>query len=377
MSENNEAISIYAVGDVCVSRENPESIYEFASRTINEADIAFCQVEAVYSDRGSPQVHAVGDVHARPKNPKNIAALKYAGFDVVSLASNHCLNFGYDAFFDTIDKLRANGLTVIGVGKDLAEARQPAIFECKGTRLAFLAYNSMIPEGFAAGVDKPGCAPVRVLTVYQPVEYQPGTASRALTFADREDLEAMQADIRKIRDSADIVVVSLHAGLHHTPAVVPMYHKEIAHAAVDAGADLVVSHHAHILKGIEVYKDKVIFYGLCNFGFDTPSLRNASPETKRLRALYDVPRDPEYTTYAFHVDAKKTIVAKCIVSKKQVQRVSFLPVFVNKLGQLEIQHCDDAHFHEVLGYIEDISRSQHLDTRFTVEGDEVVINAKS
>lgn len=374
MDQPENAVSIYAVGDVAVNREHPESIFAHAAPIINEADIAFCQLEAVYAERGSPQVHAVGDMSARPKHPRNIAALKYAGFDIVSFASNHCLNFGYDAFFDTIDNLKANGLTVIGAGKDLAEARKPEIIQKKGMRIAFLAYNSIVPDGFQAGVGKPGCAPVRASTLYEATEYQPGTACRVLTFANREELEAMLRDIGSAKDAADVVVVSLHAGMHHVPAVIPMYQKEISHAAIDAGADLVLGHHSHILKGIEVYKGKVIFYSLCNFAFDTPSPQNASNETKAMRKRYDVPRDPEYPTYQFHVDAKKTILAKCLVSDKRVQRVSFLPVFINKLGQPEIQRRGDKHFDEVLLYIEQISKDQELDAKLSVYGDEVLVS---
>ncbi|MBI4330354.1 MAG: CapA family protein [Chloroflexi bacterium] len=371
MDQARETVSIYAVGDVCVNREHPESIFTHTASAIGEADISFCQLEAVYAERGSPQVHSVGRLSAKPKNPSNIAGLKFAGFDIVSLAGNHCLDFGYDAFFDTIDNLKGNGFTVIGVGKDLAEARQPAIIEKKGTRIAFLAYNSLVPEGFQAGVDKPGCAPVRASTLYEAIEYQPGTPCRILTFANREDLEAVLGDIKKARGSADVVIVSLHAGLHHVPAVIPMYHKEVSHAAIDGGADLVISHHAHILKGIEVYKGKAIFYGLGNFAFDLQS----SPRVRELMKLYGVPVDPDYATYPFHVDAKKTILAKCVVVNNKVQRVAFLPVFINKLGQPEIQRRSDTHFDEVLGYVEKISKDQGLDARFSVDGDEVLVSS--
>lgn len=372
MSNNGEEkVSIYAVGDVSVNRENPESIFAHTASTINEADIAFCQLEAVYAESGSPQVHSAGRLGAKPKHPKNIAALRYAGFDVISFAGNHCLDFGFDAFFDAIDRLRKNGFIVIGVGKDLAEARKPAIVERKGSRIAFLAYNSILPGGFAAGIDRPGCVPVKVSTLYEQIEYQPGTPCRTLTFANGEDLEAMREDIRKARASADIVIVSHHGGLHFVPAVIPMYQREIFHAAIDAGADLVLGHHAHILKGIEVYKGKVIFYSLCNFAVDLSASK--APNLQAFLELYKVPIDPDYTTYPFHIDAKKTILAKCIISNKQIQRVSFLPVFINKLGQPEIQRRGDKHFDEVVQYIKEISKDQGLDTKVSIEGDEVVI----
>lgn len=367
-----ESVSIIAAGDVSVNRENPESIFASVAPTISEADIAFCQVEAVYAENGSPQVHTMGRVKAQPKNPKNIAALKYAGFDLISLAGNHCLDFGYDAFFEAIERLTKNGFTVIGVGKNLAEARRPYVTERKGNRVAFLAYNSIVPGGFAAGPDKPGCAPVRASTLYEPTEYQPGAPCRILTFANSDDLDAMRSDIEKTRGLADVVIVSLHAGFHHVPAVIPMYHKEISRAAVDAGADLVLGHHAHILKGIEVYKGKAIFYGLGNFAFDLPAKN--SPTLQALLKEYNVPIDPEYTTYPFHIDAKKTILVKCIVSDKKIQKVSFLPAFINKSGQPEILRQADNHFAEVAQYIQDISKDQGLQIKLSPHGDEVVIS---
>ena len=79
--------------------------------------------------------------------PITARSVKDAGFHVVSFASNHCMDWGPDAFFDTIEALKEQGLFVIGVGKNIEEARKPAIIECKGTRVAFLAYNSICHSG--------------------------------------------------------------------------------------------------------------------------------------------------------------------------------------------------------------------------------------
>ncbi|MBI4331898.1 MAG: CapA family protein [Chloroflexi bacterium] len=360
-------VSLYAVGDVAVSREDPESIFALAAPTLKEADIRFGQIENILSERGILQVH----VSSRAAHPKNVAALTYAGFDVMSAASNHTLDWGYDGLFDTVDLLRNNGITVIGVGKNSEEARQPAIVERKGTRVAFLDYCSVLPKGYEATPDKPGASAIRVSTAYEQMDWQPGTPPRVLSFANKQDLEAMVNDIKKVRSQSDIVVMSIHWGIHYVPSLLAMYQREVAYAAIDAGVDLILGHHAHILKGIEVYKGKVIFYSLCNFAFDLGPI-------ERIRKLiywqvYRWELDPDYSAYPFPPDSRKTTIAKCIMSDRKIERVSFLPVMINKRAQPEVLVRSDPRSDQVFDYVAWLCKDQHLDTRFRREGDEVII----
>jgi poly-gamma-glutamate capsule biosynthesis protein CapA/YwtB (metallophosphatase superfamily) len=154
------------------------------------------------------------------------------------------------------------------------------------------------------------------------------------------------------------------------------YQREIARAAIDAGADLIVGTHAHILKGIEVYAGKAIFYSLCNFALDlrAPQDLLESPQHREIAVLNpDWKPDPEYPTYFMPPDSRKTIIAKCSVVEGQIQRVSFLPVYINRESQPEVLVSSDPRFHEVVGYLEEITTDQRLGTVYTVEGDEVVI----
>ncbi len=372
-----EKLSIYGVGDVHPNREDPESIFALAAPTLKEADILFGQMEVILSERSAPQMYMFPVFRG---HPKNVAALTYAGFDVMSFAGNHTLDCGEEACLDTLDLLRRNNIAVIGVGKDLDEARKPIILERKGTRVAFLDYCSVVPPGYEAwpafetSPGKLGLAPMRASTFYEQVDWQPGTPPRILTFADEDDLEAMKEDIRKVRPQADIVVMSIHWGIHFVPAAIAMYQREVGHAAIDAGVDLILGHHAHILKGIEVYKGKVIFYSLCNFGFDFSQRRRMDlPRIRKSRELYKLVRDPEYPTYPFPVDSRKTIIAKCIISDKKIEKVSFLPVMVNKQSQPEVLPRSDKRSSEVLDYIDWCCKDQELNAKFSWEGDEVVI----
>lgn len=372
----SDDIVLYAVGDIAPDREDPASIFQHVAGILGCGDVVFGQLEAVLSERGTPvpQVRLPCRAH-----PSVAGALKGGGFDVVSFASNHCLDCGREAFFDTIDALEREGLSVVGAGGDIEEARKPAIIDCKGARIAFLAYNSILPAGYWADARRPGCAPMRALTVYEQIEYdQPGTPCRVHTFAHRDDLGAMMDDIQGAKSRADLVVVSMHWGIHFVPAVLADYQREIARAAIDAGADLILGTHAHILKGIEVYAGKVIFYSLCNFALDlrAPKELLESPQHREIEVLNpDWKPDPEYPTYFMPPDSRKTIVAKCSIVDRQIRRVSFLPVYINGQSQPEVLVSSDPRFDEVVGYLADITIDQGLGTVYAVEGDEAVIRA--
>jgi len=368
-------ILLYAVGDIAPDREDPGSIFQHVGGILNKADIAFCQLEAILSERGTPLPQARLPCRASPQTAR---AIKDAGFNIVSFASNHCLDLGQEAFFDTISALEKEGLPVIGVGRNIEEARRPAVVECKGTRVAFLAYNSILPAGYWADVDRPGCAPMRGLTLYEQVEHdQPGTPCRVHTFPHRDDLKAMVDDIRKAKAKADLVIVSMHWGIHFIPAVLADYQREIAHVAIDSGAELILGHHAHILKGIEVYAGRVIFYSLCNFALDLRATEKLlkSPRHQEIQRLHpDWKPDPEYPTYFLPPDSRKTIIAKAVISGKRIKSVSFLPTYISKQSQPEVLSSTDPRFGEVIGYIKEITSSQGLDTKYTVQGNEVVIH---
>ena len=276
---------------------------------------------------------------------------------------------GQEGFLNTLDVLREKNLHVIGAGRDISEARRPALLNVKNTKIAFLGYNSIVAPGSEAQVDKPGCAPVRVSTTYEQVDWQPGTPPRIITVAHKQDLAAMIEDIRTAKQQADLVLVSFHWGVHLIPAVIATYQYEVGHAAIDAGADLILGHHPHILKGIEVYKGKPIFFSIGNFAFESWT-GHASPEGK---ALYKVKPDPEYPSYLFSPECRMTMLLKIIISDRKLDRVSFLPALVNKAGQTELLTGDDKKINEVRDYVEWACRDQNLDTAFRREGNEVVV----
>lgn len=362
-------ITLCAVGDVRIINSEPRFIFEFVKPTISEADIAFCQLETAYSSRGSQQEQATIAFRA---SPSGAPGLKDAGFDVISLAGNHCMDYGQEALLDTIEILKANGLRPLGTGRNIEQARKPVIVERDGTRIGFLAYNSVMPEGAWAETDRPGCNPIRIYS--EDGQFYSGETKsprRGDIAARAEDVEAMVRSITKLKTEADIAIVSLHWGLSFSPADLAAYQRGVGHAAVDAGADLILGHHPHILKAAEVYRGKVIFYSIGNFAFD-----HSTPLSARAQSLYPgYKEEPEYAGYRFPADSRKTILVRCLIADRKIQKVSVLPAYINGRAQPQVLKRDDPRFDEVVDYLKKVTMHHHLPARFPIEGAEAVISS--
>jgi poly-gamma-glutamate capsule biosynthesis protein CapA/YwtB (metallophosphatase superfamily) len=360
-----DAVIFLGVGDVAMSRERPETIFQHVLEVLRSGDVTFANSEQPHSKKGHPNPE-----RAAYSNPRNIPALLHANFDVVSLANNHIKDWGAEALLDTMTRLKKAGLPYVGVGRNIAEAHQPVILERKGTKIGFLAYSCVGPNGYEAEEDKPGYAPIKVWTIYEVVDHDPASIPRIVSFPYREDLALMVEDIQKLKRRADIVVVSFHWGTLLVPHVIPMYCVEIGHAAIDAGADLILGTHPHILKGIEVYKGKVIFYSTSNFAMDNRQ-RSASPDRKfvmKLEKHYGAWQDAKHRE-----KRRKSLIVKVIIEDREIKKVSYLPCYINEQSEPEIVTRSDPRGRGVFKYIQDISRSENLPVHFFWEGDEAVI----
>ena len=365
--------TLIAVGDVAPDRVDPSECFVRTRVLVSGADFAFCQLETSLADKGVrlPQArHAVLTV------PAVAAAIKQAGFSVVSFAGNHCLDWGNEAFFETIANLRNQGMGVVGVGANILEARQPVIQEANGVRIAFLAYSTILPQAYWAEANRPGCAPMRAHTIYEAIEHdQPGTPPRIHTYPHRDDLAAMCKDIATAKREADVVAVSHHWGIHFVPYSLADYQPDVARAAIDAGADLVLGHHAHILKGIEVYKGKPIFYSLCNFATDL-RMDEAHASSKGFREIQKLaPRwEPDFDSlYNFPEDARMSIMVKAKLSRSGVQQVAIIPLWIDRDAVPTPLAASDPRFAQVIAYLTECCRQTGRDTNFRIEGDDVVI----
>jgi len=373
MKNPHDEIMFYAVGDIGPSRPDPDSLFNRVSMELQRGDIAFCQLEMNLTARGArlPQAR-----HTDRTSPDVAHAIRRAGFKVVSFAGNHCMDWGADGFYDTIAALKDAGLHVIGVGSNIEEARQPVVMEVKGCRIGFLAYNSILPMGYWAESNRPGCVPLRAWTHYEQVEHdQPGTPCRIHTWANQDDLHALVEDIEQLKSKSDVVIVSMHWGIHFVPAVIADYQRQLARAAIDAGADLILGHHAHILKGVEVYKGVPVLYSLCNFAMDLPMTReHAARKSFREIQLLNPNWEPDFeSTYNFPVDPRKSVIVKCVIADKRIRRTSLLPVYIDRQSVPEILKENDSRFTEVQEYLDRITREAGLNGDFNHENGELLI----
>jgi len=354
-------------GDVGPLHEPMDAYSVLAQPTLAGADLRFAQVERVYSERGSLQVHS-GGAHSRVK-PHMASVFTDCGFDVVSLASNHAMDWGEDALLDTVALFRDRGMHVVGAGRNLHEARRPAIVERNGVKIAFLAYCSILQTGYAAGHDKAGIAPLRAHTYYEPFDYQAGVPPRVVTAPYEEDLASMVEDIAEARKSAHVLVLSLHWGIHFIPRVIADYQVTVANAAIKAGADLILGHHAHTPKAIGVHRGKACFYSLSNFIMSSTA---KSPEKAvAFEKRYGVTLDPDYPHLSYGSDARRSLIAKAVLARDGVKRVSFLPVLIDKQLRPEVLRGGDPRFDDAVRFMEWVS--EDFDHQFTVEGDEVLL----
>ena len=362
-----DGVVLLGVGDVGPIYEPIEAYSTLVRPTLAAADLRIGQCERVYSERGSLQVHSAGE-HSRV-HPSMASVFSDCGFDVVSVASNHAMDWGAEAMLDTVEVLERRGIRAIGVGRNLAEARRPAIVERKGVKIAILAYCSVLRDGYEAGPNKPGVAPLRAHTYYEPFEYQAGTPPRIVTIPYEQDLAGMLEAVAAARQQANVVVLVFHWGIHFIPRVIADYQTTIARAAIAAGADLILGHHAHVPKAVGVYDGKACFYSLSNFIMSAPK---ATPERLgRMMQRYGVTLDPDYPHLPYGVDAKRTLIARAVLAADGVQRVSFLPALIDRQLRPEPLERGDPRFDEAVRYME--WASEGFNSGFEVEGNEVVV----
>ncbi len=365
--------TLVAVGDVAPDREDPRECFARAREMLKGVDFAFCQLETSLASKG---VRAPQARHAVMTTPKVAPAMKEAGFTAVSFAGNHSLDWGNEALFETIGNLTSAGMAVIGAGANIVEARRPVIQERNGVRVAFLAYSTILPQAYWAEANRPGVAPMRAHTVYEAIEHdQPGTPCRIHTYPHREDLKAMCEDIRRAKEQADVVVVSHHWGIHFVPYELADYQPDVAYAAIDAGADIILGHHAHILKAVEVYRGKPIFYSLCNFATDL-RMDEAHANSKGFREIQKLaPRwEPDFESlYNFPEDARMSIAVKARLSKQGLIETAVIPLWIDRDAIPTPLDASDPRFAKVIGYLEACCRETGRATRFRVAGDVAVV----
>lgn len=237
-----------AVGDVMLDRDVKKAalahswqwIFAEAAPLLRSMDLTFCNLECPIGSKGK-------FINMFQAPPEAIEGIVHAGIDIASLANNHILDYHHEGMLETMEILTKNNISGVGAGNNLEAARRPVILDVKGIKVGFAAYTEMWfvharePISWQATYDEPGVVPALQEYIWE--------------------------DITDLRDEADVIIASFHWGKEYASQPTPEQ-KALARIAVDAGADLVLGHHPHVLQGIEFYKHGVIAYSLGNFVFD-------------------------------------------------------------------------------------------------------------
>jgi poly-gamma-glutamate capsule biosynthesis protein CapA/YwtB (metallophosphatase superfamily) len=266
--------TLILTGDInLMNLEASDDPFRLVAPIFKRADVVFANLECCLYD--PPGSHAVDKEGFYAPASLGGEALRRAGIRAVGNANN--VNYGEDAIKASNQRLDELDILHCGSGINRAEARKPVIVTHDGIRYGFLQRTSVYwPTNHEAGSDTAGVAVIRGHTAYQlplhktrpdiPPANRPGVPPIVITWADPPYLRAFTDDIAALRAQADVVVASCHWGLYED---VLDYMTEIAHAAIDAGADVVVGHGPHYSLPVEIYKGKPIFYGLGSFCFHT------------------------------------------------------------------------------------------------------------
>lgn len=208
-------------------------------QAIDGADIFMANQEFPFSSRGTPE----SDKQFTFRLPEEkVSMMQEIGVDIVALANNHALDYGEEALLDTCKTLDQAGILHVGAGENLEAAKRLEVVEAGGRTFGFLAASRVFPKAdWAAGPDHAG-----MLTAY--------------------DSTVLLEEIKKARESCDFLTVYVHWGIERNTEH-ESYQRELGRQYIDAGADLVIGSHPHVLQGIEYYKGKPIVYSLGNFIF--------------------------------------------------------------------------------------------------------------
>ena len=246
-----DEISIFISGDFAPRHRASEVIrnkefsllYGDVLPYIQKADISITNLESPLIDDGIP----IPKTGPNLKSPiESVEALKFAGFDMVTLANNHMMDYGAEGLYSTILTCENNGIRCIGAGRNFIEASKICYFERKGKTIAFI---NCCENEWSTTVDaNPGCNPLNEVNIY----YQ----------------------IQEAKANADFVILIIHGG-HETYELPSPRMKKLYRWFIDLGVDAVIGHHTHCYSGSEVYKKKPIVYSLGNFIFDS-KIRDAS-----------------------------------------------------------------------------------------------------
>ncbi|SOC48232.1 poly-gamma-glutamate synthesis protein (capsule biosynthesis protein) [Rhizobium subbaraonis] len=325
--------------------------YERTMEYLRAGDVVWGSCEVQFSKAG----HRTDAPIAYLVDPAVAKDLGYAGFNLMTVATNHTRDFGIGAFLDTLSHLDRAGIATVGGGHDLAAAQAPRIVEIGETKLGIIAVSCLLPPDYAAMVDRPGISPIRVeqWPEIHPVllATEPGAPMKMRSRAVPEDVEQLIGQIERLRATVDVLIVSVHWGYGRgNPRA--EYQQPLGRAIIDAGADMVLGNHPHSPAGIETYCDKPILYSLGNH-IAQQDWANATPVQKDI----------------FSQIAPWSMVCSISIEAGQISEIEFRATHCNSEGMPVL--IDDAD--EAAPVLADFKRlSTTLGTEMLIDGPRMV-----
>lgn len=278
IEDNINEISISLVGDILldghirnhIHKEGYDYPWHYVREYFENDDITIGNLETSITGAGEKWPDKQFNFRSEAKN---VGAMKDAGIDVVSLANNHSLDYGYEGFRDTLRYLNEGDIKVVGAGENIEQAIKEVIIDKDNMKIGILGFSRVVPDvGWWATPNRPG-----LVGAY-----------------DTQMPQALKA-IENLKKEVDILIVSVHWGkeLEEEPRQEEII---VAKKMIDSGADVIAGHHPHVLQGIEIYKGRPIFYSLGNFVFGTKSELTANTmiaqldfNNKDLKAIEIIP----------------------------------------------------------------------------------------
>jgi poly-gamma-glutamate capsule biosynthesis protein CapA/YwtB (metallophosphatase superfamily) len=345
-SSTGQGLSVALVGDLNLGTPiNPDNVLDLIKMDFGVFDVKFCNLEGCLFDPNVLLEHKPGWRHCDQAHVQVLGELK---LNAAACANN--VHFGEAAIKHSLSLLDKHNIAHAGAGINRNEARRPAIFEWKDTTFGLLSYTSVYwPIGQAAGEKSAGVATVKVYTSYEPhrrLFEMPGAPATTLTHPDEKECEEIKNDIIELRKKVDVLVVYFHWGVsgHYE---VCQYQTILGRLAINAGADLVVGSHPHVVQAVEIYKGKPIFYSLGNFLFGS--------DFKPARGY------------------RNGLVAIAEVENREVVRVSIVPSAINEGEQPALLGPDQS---ETVALMDNVKRlSSVFGTQFICHGDRVLVTA--
>lgn len=379
-------VTVIATGELMLCMDDDaEPYFAPTAKHMNAADVVIGHLEFMHTRNPQP----AWENRLPAPDPDKLSGLLAGNFTAVTLAGNPAYTYGPPGIVDTIAWLDEHGVAHTGAGMSIDEAVQPAIIERDGARIGLLSYDCIGVEANAATAHKPGVAYVDIITHYEPGRITAGPP-QIYTWPERWSLEAMSEEISSLASRCDVVMVGLHMGLVHFAAArnefrLAEYESAVSRAAIHAGADVILGNHAHVLKGVEFYRGRPIFYCLGNyvtaFPWQSHLAFRTEPLTTRMRSrLREQPGsaadhiDPAYPNYPFPAESRNALLLKIEIRDGQLGRISYIPCLVDPTGKPE-PVTREGGGQGVFDYVQRATERARLNARYAWDGDEVVITA--